>query len=189
MGNVLALRAGFPKYDILALARRYNLEHPAGLLIDIGRRSRTAGFYTRNDFVVMCESAKSNKHCFDNSSQRIDRATRLCLSTTSERERISSLMYLSGVSWRTASVFLHYTFEDQYPILAQTNLWSLGCDDKPEISFEFWWAYVEASRTLRSECHVTMHDLDSALRQFAIERRSQVWHSKAGADFHPAHRH
>jgi hypothetical protein len=58
----LALRAGFPKNDILALAGRYNLENPVGLLIDIGRRSRAAGFYTRDDFGVMCESAKSNKH-------------------------------------------------------------------------------------------------------------------------------
>jgi hypothetical protein len=62
---------------------------------------------------------------------------------------MASMMRVSGVSWPTASVFLHYTFEDQYPILAQMPLWSLGCEDT-EISFDFWSAYVEASRTLRS---------------------------------------
>jgi hypothetical protein len=175
MGNVLALRAGFPKSDILALAGRYNLEHPAGLLIDIGSRSRAAGFYTRDDFVVVCESSKSSKHCGAASAQQIEDATRMALNTTSERKRIASLTRLSGVSWPTASVFLHYTFEDQYPILAQMPFWSWGCDN-PEINFEFWWAYVEASRALRSECRVRMHDLDSALRQFAIgERQPHGW--------------
>jgi hypothetical protein len=136
----------------------------------------------------MCESAKSNKNCGAASARQIDDATRIALNTTSERQRIASLMRLSGVSWPTASVFLHYTLDDQYPILAQMPLWSWGCD-KPEINFEFWWVYVEASRALRSECRVTMHDLDSALRQFAIdERQPQGWYSKAGADFHPAHR-
>jgi hypothetical protein len=170
MPNALALRPGFPKGDILALAARYTSEHPAGLLIDIGRRSRTAGFYTRDDFVVMCESANSSKHCRAGSARQIEDATRIALNTASERERIGSLMHLSGVSWLTASVFLHYTFEDQYPILAQMPLWSLGCN-KPGINFEFWWTYVEASRSLRSECHVTMRDLDGALRQFAIDQR------------------
>lgn len=188
MGNILALRAGFPTDDISALATRYNSEHPVGSLIDIGRRSRAAGFYTRDDFVFICESFKSSKHCGTASARQIEDATRIALNTTSERKRIASLMRLSGVSWATASVFLHYTFEDQYPILAQMPLWSWSYDN-PEMNFEFWWAYVEASRALRSECHVTMHDLDSAFRQFAIDQRQpHGWHSKAGADFHPAHR-
>jgi hypothetical protein len=121
MAYALALRAGFPKDDILALAARYDLEHPAGLLIDIGRRSRAAGFYTRDDFVVVCESSKSSKHCGAASARQIEDATRIALSTTSERKRIASLMRLSGVSWSTASVFLHYTFEDQYPIVVLGN--------------------------------------------------------------------
>jgi hypothetical protein len=170
VGNILALRAGFPKDEISALAARYTLEHPAGLLIEIGRRSRGAGYYTRDDFVVMCESANSSKHCGAGSTRQIEDATRIALNTTSERERIRSLMSLSGVSWPTASVFLHYTFEDQYPMLAQMHLWSWGCD-KTDINFAFWWAYVEANRSLRSECPVTMHVLDIALRQFAIDQR------------------
>jgi hypothetical protein len=170
MPNTLALRAGFPRDDILALSARYTLEHPAGLLTDIGRRSRTAGFYTRDDFVVMCDSGKAKKPCGAGLARQIEDETRIALNTTSERKRIASLMRLSGVWWATASVFLHYTLEDQYPILAQMPLWSWGCDDKPEINFEFWWAYVEA-RALRSECHVTMHDLDGALRQFATDQR------------------
>jgi hypothetical protein len=183
VGNILALRAGFPKNEISALAARYTLEHPAGLLIEIGRRSRGAGYYTRDDFVVMCESANSSKHCGAGSSRQIEDATRIALNTTSERERIRSLITLSGVSWPTASVFLHYTFEDQYPTLAPTTLWSWGCD-KTDTNFEFWWAYVEANRSLRSECRVTMHTLDTALRQFAVDQRElEAYCSKATPDF------
>jgi hypothetical protein len=132
----------------------------------------------------MCESAKFNKHCRANSARQIEDATRIALNTTSERRRIASLMCLSGVSFATATVFLHYTFDDQYPILAQTPLWSWGCEDI-QINFDFWSAYVEASRALRTECRVTMHDLDNALRQFAIdERQPHGWQSKAAAGFH-----
>jgi hypothetical protein len=35
---------------------------------------------------------------------------------------------------------------------------------------EFWWAYVKAIRTIGYECHVTMRNLDRALRQYAIEQ-------------------
>ena len=113
MGHTLAIRSGFPRDQIPALAAQDSLSHPDQILIEIGRRSRTAGFYTRDDFMLMCESVAPRLRCESNSAQRIDRETRICIGTTSERARINSLMTLSGISWTTGSVVLHYTFENE----------------------------------------------------------------------------
>src|SRR4051794_39752194 len=113
-----------PKEAIPALAAQYFLGHSVELLVEIADRSRAKGFYTRDDFLVMCRSVRASKSCTANPAGQIETETRICLSTDSEHERIHSLMRLSGVSWSTASVFLHYTFEDQYPMLTQETLWS-----------------------------------------------------------------
>ncbi len=170
MPYVFELRGGFPKAEMAVLAARCAFGEQDDLLSEIGSRSRAAGYYTRVDFVRMCKSANANKQCDANSDHYIERWTRIAMSSASERDRIRSLMHLSGVSWLTASVFLHYTFENEYPILAQGVLWSWGYDHKPELNFDFWWAYVQASRALCSECNVTMRTLDRALRQYAIEQ-------------------
>jgi len=81
---------------------------------------------------------------------------------------------LGGVAWRGAAVFLHFSFEDKYPTLAQSALWTWGHEKRVDVNFQFWWAYVEACRALRTECGVTMHDLDLALRQFGDERRTHT---------------
>jgi hypothetical protein len=167
-----ALRSGFPKDEIPALAAQYAVGHSVESLIEIGHRSKATGFYMPDDFSVICRSARNNRNCDVNSARKIEKETRISLSTNSEQERVYSLMRLSGVSWSTASLILHYTFEDQYPILAQESLWSWGYDEKPDQTFNFWWAYVKANRDLRSECGVTMQTLNGALRQFALNDRT-----------------
>jgi hypothetical protein len=170
MPYALELRYGFSKAEITALAARCAFGDQDDLLNEIGLRSRAAGYYTRADFVRMCKSTNANKQCDANSDHYIERWTRISLSSASERDRIRSLMHLSGVSWLTASVLLHYSFENEYPILAQSALWSWGFDHKPELNLEFWRAYVQANRDLCSECRITMRTLDRALRQYAIEQ-------------------
>lgn len=172
MQYAFRLRSGFPKTEMEDLAIRCAFGDQDELLVQAGRRSRAAGYYTRADFVLMCKSTMTGKLGDSNSEQHIERSTRIALNTISERDRIGSLMLLGGVSWRTASVVLHYTFEDQYPTIAQRVLWSWGFDHAPTLSFEFWWGYVEASRTVCSECCVPMRNLDRALRQYALEQRS-----------------
>jgi hypothetical protein len=172
MSHVFNLRRGFPKAEITALAMRSSSAQKDGLLGEIGRRSRAAGCYTREDFLVVCDPPNHGmkRHCEANSSDLIDRTTRITLSTSSERVRIGSLMRLSGVSWHTASMFLHFTFGNSYPILTQGSIWSWGFDDPPALSFDFWQGYVEACRALASECHVSMRILVRALAQFAMEQ-------------------
>ena len=174
MSQVFNLRPGFPKGEVTALATRSSSGRSVRedeLLSEIGCRSRVAGFYTRDDFIVMCEwNNGSHKHCEANSTDLIGRSTRITLTTSSEHERISSLMRLSGVSWGTASVFLHFTFGDSYPILTSGAVWSWGFDDRPRLTLSFWNAYVEACRALASECRVSMRVLCRALAQFAVEQ-------------------
>ena len=164
------LRPGFPKAHAGALAARRTFDDER--LVDIGRRSRDAGYYDADDFLIICESATNTKLCSANPSERIKRHTAAAIAATSERHRICSLMRLSGISWRMASVVLHFTFEDQYPTLSRRTLWSWGYDTKPEVlNFSFWWGYVEASRNAAQECSLTMRNLDRALRQFATEQK------------------
>src|SRR5262249_52885790 len=118
----------------------------------------------------ICESADGGKLWSRNSRLHIERWTEITMRSTSERVRIRSLMHLSGVSWITASVLLHYTFDNEYPTLAHGASWSLGYDHRPAVNVEFWCAYVKAARSMCSECHITMRTLDCALRQYALDQ-------------------
>src|SRR5215475_6885335 len=164
MPYIFRLRSGFPKSQAAALAARRTFDDRE--LIIIGRRSRAAGLYSVDDFLKICEISTSAKLCGTNLPERIKNNTSLAISSTSERTRIRAFMRLAGVSWYTASVFLHYTFENEYPVLSRRTMWSWGYDKKPAVvSFPFWWDYVLASRLLAQECDLTMRDLDRALRQ------------------------
>jgi hypothetical protein len=99
-----ALRSGFPKDEIPALAAQYAVGHSVESLIEIGHRSKATGFYMPDDFSVICRSARNNRNCDVNSARKIEKETRISLSTNSEQERVYSLMRLSGVSWSTAQL-------------------------------------------------------------------------------------
>lgn len=174
MPDVFTLRSDFPKTraGIASLVKRCQLGDGDGELIAIGNRAQAAGFYTRNDFLRVCEFTKS-KACGSNSEENIQRTTRISLlPATPERKRVDGLLRLSGVSWLTASALLHYGHRDAYPVLATRILWAWGLDERPaNINFTFWWTYVQASRVLCSELGVGMRELNRALWQFASERR------------------
>jgi hypothetical protein len=82
------------------------------------------------------------------------------------------------VSYPTASVILHFFHRDVYPILDFRALWSMGFDQPPQYTFEFWWEYVEATRNLLARAHRTlpslsMRELDRALWQYSKERQGR----------------
>jgi hypothetical protein len=165
------IRHEFPKANIADLASRSKLFEKDDTLIDIGRRSRETGKFTREDFIIVCESAQASMRlCLANSPENIARATQITLSSNSDRQRISSLMRLSGVSWFSASWFLHLVFEDEYPILSRNGLWSSGFESKRELTFEIWWEYVQGCRSLAAERRVSLRTVSRALAQFAIEQ-------------------
>jgi hypothetical protein len=174
MPDVFALRADFPKAraELERLAKRCQFGGGDNEVIEVGKRSQAAGFYTRDDFLRVCKFTNS-KHCTANTEEKIQRTTRTSLRpTTTERKRVDGLLRLSGVSWLTASALLHYGHREDYPVLAKRILWAWGFDERPaNLNFAFWWAYVQASRELRSELGVTMRDLNRALWQFATDQQ------------------
>src|SRR5438876_169962 len=74
------LHEGLIKTNIAALAARSAFGEGDEPVIQIGRRSRIAGCYTRDDFFSVCEWARSNGPYADNTAEEIQSATRLAIS-------------------------------------------------------------------------------------------------------------
>ena len=123
------------------------------------------GFLTKEQFVSVCEwkSPRAKPRFESNDTDLIREVSALARTTTSERMRIQAWTLLDGVKWPTASVFLHFAFPDQYPILDVRALWSLGADRPSAYNFPFWSKYTDACRTLAKKVNVTMRELDQAL--------------------------
>jgi hypothetical protein len=181
---LLQLRPGFPKHNILALASQYR--YPGGGTCrgglygdeapqEIGERSRKAGYFTREDFLEICDwkSARPRGHCALNSAAAVRAATATALDLrSSEEDRIRSLLQLDGVGLPMASVLLHFAHTDRYPMLDVRALWTLGVNKKLNYhSLELWHEYVRVCRSLADECGVSMRDLDRALWQFSKENQ------------------
>jgi len=134
----------------------------------IGRRSKDLGHFTKDDFLAFCRwKSERNGRLYNlNSPEEIHRQTAIALASADEETRISSLTELKGVSYPTASVFLHFAYGELYPILDYRALWSLQCDRK-SYTFAFWYDYVQACRLLATECQVPMRVLDRALWEYS----------------------
>ena len=103
-----------------------------------------------------------------NSEDFIKGVTHIALTTPNERLRIEVLTLLNGVSWPTASVMLHFGYDNLYPILDFRALWSLGIDaSQVNYSFDFWWEYTQFCRNLASEAGVSMRVLNRSLWQYS----------------------
>jgi hypothetical protein len=127
------------------------------------------GYLTKDQFVSVCEwkSPRAKPSFESNSSELIHEVSSLARTTKSERIRIQVWTLLKGVKWPTASVFLHFAFPDQYPILDVRALWSLGVDRSPAHSYEFWESYTKTCRALAKKARITMRELDQALWKFS----------------------
>lgn len=110
-----------------------------------------------------------------NTEEFVREVTKVAFSTHEERLRIGIFTLLRGVSWPTASVLLHFASPDLYPILDFRALWSLGVKKPPSVyTFEFWDAYVSATRRIASEYGVKLRQLDRALWQYSKETQNAV---------------
>ncbi len=160
----------FPKSEVLHWAKHYSYPDDDTEVREIGKRSRLAGFYTRGDFLRVCEwktRGRPRRHYERNSEEDVRRQTAIALTSAHDEEtRIRSLTALHGVSWPTASVFLHLAHNEPYPILDFRALWSLHCE-RSHYTFDFWWDYVQACRALAADCGVSIRDLDRALWEYS----------------------
>ena len=100
--------------------------------------------------------------------------THVALTTDHERLRIEVLTLLSGVQWPTASVILHFGYDNLYPILDVRALWSAGVDAPERLSaydFGIWWEYTLFCRQTAAAVGVSLRVLDRALWGYAEERQ------------------
>jgi hypothetical protein len=134
----------------------------------IGPRVRKRGYFKQDEFIELChwKTPRSQQRIKSNPEDFIKDVTQTALTTSSERLRIEVLMLLNGVSWPTASVLLHFGYDNLYPILDFRALWSLGVDaSQVRYNFDFWWEYTQFCRKLAHDAKVSMRELDRALWQ------------------------
>lgn len=174
----MEFRLRFHRKQIQRLAKRYSYEGGDGLPVKLGAAVRQRGFMTVHEFLQLCrwKTQRSKSKCERNSPEFVREATRIALATSTEELRIGTLTLLSGVSWPTASVILHFCHKDPYPIVDFRAWWSLGIHE-PKVQtcrFDQWWAYTEYCRDLTTQASVSMRTLDRALWQYSRENRRPV---------------
>lgn len=169
MSTVFHLR--FPVREIERWATRYEYGDTKALSIEPAVKQR--GFLIKDEFMAVChwKTPRSQRRCDANSPDFVRDVTQCALNTTSERLRIEVLTLLSGVSWPTASVILHFFHKDPYPILDFRALWSISRDVPKRYEFSLWQAYTEFCRNLSQKAGVSMRTLDRALWQYSKEKQ------------------
>lgn len=166
----------FDKSEIPELAAKYDeiteKERPLTDKIekDVFRAYKRKGYLTKEQFLIVCawKTPRTKKHCRSNDATLIRQVSAIAKKTRSEQLRIQVWTLLAGVSWPTASVFLHFAFPEKYPILDVRALWSLKIDPPPkQYTFPFWKEYADFCRNLSLETVRDMRTLDKALWMYS----------------------
>jgi hypothetical protein len=168
MRKIFALR--FKVSQIHPWAERYPVESDKRVEEVITPQVRKRGYFKRDEFIELCrwKTPRSQRRIMSNPEDFIKDVTHAALTTTSERLRIEVLTLLNGVSWPTASVLLHFGYDNLYPILDFRALWSLSVDaSQVQYNFEFWQEYTQYCRKLAHDAKVSMRELDRALWQYS----------------------
>jgi len=168
-------RLRFPTASIPLLAEKYVQELPdrdRRLEDEIEKRVfpryLERGHLTKEEFLAVYKwkTPRTKSRCAKNAEEFIKEVSEIVLKTRSERLRIEILTLLHGVGWPTASVFLHFAFEDRYPILDYRALESLGIKE-PVYDFKLWSDYADFCRKVANLNRVSMRALDRALWKYS----------------------
>jgi len=157
---------------ITRLAGRSEYQDDSGPL-EAGRYARQRGFYTRDEFLTVCDwkTTRSRPRVAGSADDAVHAATRTALASNSdERERMEALTTLEGIGVPTASALLYFACPDDYPILDVRALESLGQRGRTVYSVGFWLQYLDACRDLAMTHSVPIRTLDKALWQCSKER-------------------
>ena len=145
------------------------------VILQIGPVIRHQHHLTLAQLRTLCrwKSPRSQPYVARNDDAFVQAVTHTSLTTDHDRLRIEVLLLLAGVQWPTASVILHFGYDNLYPILDVRALWSAGVD-KPESiphTHALWQAYTSFCRTTANAAGVTLRTLDRALWQYARENQ------------------
>jgi hypothetical protein len=180
-------RLRFPISELSSWAEHYDYEDDDQKeILPFVPAVKRRGYLTKKEFLTVCrwKSRRSQSRCRKNSPEFIRAVTACALSTAVERLRIEVLTLLSGVSWPTASVILHFFHSAPYPILDFRALWSLNNNVPKRYGFEFWQEYTSCCRGLAKGVGVSMRTLDRALWQFSKENQRRRKTAKKYASRH-----
>lgn len=156
----------FPLADVRDWADRYAYGIDDDPVIDtIGSTVRARGYFRRDEFLATYrwKTPRTLHHAEKYTDEEIADVTGLAFRQTNEQLRISLLRALDGVAWPVASALLHVGLSVEYPIIDFRALWSLNSAKPANVTFEFWWSYVECCRRVAAEAGVTVRELDKAL--------------------------
>ena len=165
----------FNKSEIRDLAAKYDIQNEKAIPLteeitkDVFPAYKRNGFLTKEQFLTVCawKTPRTKKHCRSNDAALIRQVSAIARKTRSEEMRIQIWTLLAGVSWPTASVFLHFAFPKKYPILDFRALWSLKTKVPAQYTFPFWKEYADFCRNLSQEAGVSLRDLDKALWMYS----------------------
>ena len=160
----------FPSSQIHHWAALYDYPGENELILGPVALARQNGYLDSVTFSAIGEwkSPRPRRRRAANVPAFIEEVTRLALKpTTSPRLAIEALTLLSGVSWPTASVILHFCHPDPYPIVDFRALWSLSIAVPAQYRYDFWDEYTQFTRALASQANVDMRTLDRALWKYS----------------------
>lgn len=160
----------FPGSEIGKWSALYDYPGEGELIAGPVAAAKKRRYLTFEEFIAIAEwkSPRPRKHYLTNQPSFVEEVTRVALAaTTSPRLAIESLTILEGVSWPTASVFLHFCHSEPYPIMDFRALWSLSTEVPAKYSFAFWDEYADYTRAIASEWRVDMRSLDRALWKYS----------------------
>lgn len=149
------------KFDIELIeqyASRYSYGRSELEVIENAEQIKNRGYLTKKELQMIGEwkTPRSKSRIASNSEDYIKEITQIAFSTKNEKLRIEILNLLTGVSWPTASVLLHFYHTEKYPIIDFRALYSLSCEHiKPQdYRFEFWQKYTGFTREIADQAEV-----------------------------------
>ena len=163
----------FDQSKIIEIASRYEYSNSEDDLLNLRPKIRKRGYLKSEELMKISywKAPRSSMHVLGNSSNYIEEITAFAFSAQEERSRIEILTLLTGVSWPSASVILHFYHTDPYPIIDFRALWSANLNIPGTYNFMKWWNYVVFCRLIAKEEHVDMRTLDRALWQYSKENQ------------------
>jgi hypothetical protein len=169
-----AFRLQFSASEIPRWAARYSYPDDDDIENRVAPAARARGFLTRNEFLAICrwKTPRSQPRCARNRDAFIAEVTRIALAAQDGEIKIRSLLLLSGVSWATASVILHFCDQGRHPILDYRALWSLGLAEPPDYTYDFWLEYGDFVRGIADRTNLAMRAIDRALWQYSKENQA-----------------
>lgn len=177
------LKLQFPIDDVAQYSRAYDeglnprdRRLTEQIIREVFPAYRARGYLKKNEFLTVCawKTQRTQSRCAKNDEDFIEEVSRLVLTTQSEALKIQAWTLLFGVKWPTASVFLHFAFEDRYPILDFRALRSLGFAKPPPYTLKFWESYAATCRALAASARVSMRVLDQALWKYSSPDRRKL---------------